>query len=266
MDLTGSSLAIAEAAVVVIAVAAAVAAMAALIRTLRRGEKARYEFVTIIAHKFRTPLTHIKWAADSLVSDETNPYRKESLQDIRSSNEDLISLTSTLLELTESDRSPLSAYSWEKLDLCAMAESAVEASKRAFHEKNLFIAADHPADSIWVKADRSRLDFVLGVLLDNACRYSPPGRNVEVRVSARGRKAVFSVTDYGIGISPADQSRLFTKFFRADDARAMDTEGFGVALFLARSVVRRHGGAIEAYSDGPGRGSTFSVVLPRMRK
>jgi signal transduction histidine kinase len=108
------------------------------------------------------------------------------------------------------------------------------------------------------------MEFVLAALLDNACLYSPPGRDVSVAVSAEGSDAAISVTDNGIGMAPADISRVFTKFFRSKEAKAADSEGFGVSLYLAQSVARRHGGKIRAESEGSGKGSTFSVVLPRV--
>ncbi len=233
-----------------------------LYRKLRENESLKYEFITIIAHKFRTPLTQIKWTSESLISSEQDPYKKQQLQEMRDSNENLIKLTGTLVELTDAAGKNESAYSFEPLNLCEMAHSAMESSKTAFHEKNLFMSLKYTSPDIIVKADKPRLDFVLGTLLENACSYSPPGRNISIHISTNRNKAVVSVTDNGIGIDPRELPHMFSKFFRTKEAQAMDTEGLGVGLFLAKSIVSRHSGSLHVESEGLGRGSTFSLVLP----
>ncbi len=234
-------------------------------RKLSSDDSLKYEFITIIAHKFRTPLTQIKWTSEGLIADEADPYKKQQLSEIRLSNENLIKLTSTLVELTDAADKKNDSYKMERLDLCALAKEAMEASKTAFHEKNLFMSMTCAIPEIFVKADSARLGFVLSTLMENACSYTPPGRNIAVGITATKRRAAISVADDGIGIEPKDLSRMFTKFFRTGSAQAMDTEGLGIGLYLARSITKRHNGTIEAYSEGAGKGSTFSVILPRVK-
>ncbi|MDE1975520.1 MAG: HAMP domain-containing histidine kinase [Patescibacteria group bacterium] len=234
------------------------------IRGRKQTERLKYEFVTIIAHKFRTPLTHIKWLIEDMVKDETEPYKRQNLADIASSNEALIKLTGTLMEVTDSGSAD-SIYNMERIDACMFAQAATDAEKQAFHEKNIFLGINCSANGAMIKADRTRLAFVLEVLLSNARAYTPPGRNVSVNISANRRHVLIAVKDDGIGMSDADMKRIFGKFFRSEKARSMDTEGFGIGLYLARSIVLRHGGKLIPYSAGPGQGSTFSVVLKRVR-
>ena len=231
-------------------------------RKLRENESLKYEFITIIAHKFRTPLTQIKWTTEGLISEEQDPYKKQQLQELRDSNENLIKLTGTLVELTDAAGKNESAYSFETLNLCDMAKSAMEASKTSFHEKNLFMSLKSTQPEVMVTADRPRMDFVLGTLMENACSYSPPGRNISVHISINKRKAVLSVTDNGIGIDGRELPHIFTKFFRTKEAQSMDTEGLGVGLYLARSIVQRHEGSLDVQSEGLGRGTTFFLTLP----
>jgi signal transduction histidine kinase len=236
-----------------------------LFKKLRENESMKYEFITIIAHKFRTPLTQIKWTTEGLITDEQDPYKKQQLADVHESNENLIKLTGTLVELTDAAGKGQSSYNFERLNLCELAHDAMESSKKAFHEKNLFMSLSCSADEIPVKADKPRIDFVIGTLMENACSYSPPGRNIGVDISVYKKKAVLSVTDNGIGIDGHDLPKMFTKFFRTREAQSMDTEGLGVGLYLARTIVKRHDGSIEAYSEGLGRGSTFSLILPLVK-
>ena len=236
-----------------------------MFRKLRENETLKYEFVTIIAHKFRTPLTQVKWLVEGLMADEQDPYKKQSLTDISQSNDNLIKLTGTLVELTDAAQSGKSDYKKERLNLCELARLSMEASKNLFHTKNLFMSVSCSEPEIFVNADLARMEFVLGTLFDNACSYTTPGRNISVTVTGDKKHAAINVTDDGIGIDPHDMPRMFTKFFRTRQAQAMDTEGLGVALYLSKAVLKRHGGKIEAFSGGLGKGSTFSVVLPRIK-
>jgi signal transduction histidine kinase len=237
-------------------------------RKLGENENLKYEFITIIAHKFRTPLTQTKWLIESFLSDERDARKIETFKQIGQANQKLIDLTGTLIELTDSDDPARAGYVFERLSACALAREIGASFKDAFHEKNIFFAVQCPEADIMVKIDRARMSFVLSTLLENACAYTPPGRRVDVLVSSRSSvwrsKAVISIIDHGMGMTQADVSKLFTKFFRSDSAKAVDTEGFGIGLYLAQTITRRHKGKIEAFSDGKDMGSTFNIVLPRV--
>lgn len=230
---------------------------------ITKNERMKYEFVTIIAHKFRTPLTYIKWAVDELMTTETDSYRAQSLKNVQESNEKLIKLTGTLVELTDADNMTASAYSFERTDLCQFAREVSSTYKDMFHEKNIFFSVQCPATPIFAKIDRSRLEFVLQTLLENARAYTPTGKDVVLAIGLSGRKAAISVTDHGIGIAKDDIPHIFSKFFRAPNARAADTEGFGVGLYLAQSIVERHRGEMTVFSEGAGMGSTFTITLKK---
>ena len=88
---------------------------------------------------------------------------------------------------------------------------------------------------------------------------------MDILIVTKGRKVIIQVSDYGIGIDPSEIPHLFSKFYRSKGAKTMDTEGFGLALFLSKSIVERHGGKIEAISEGIDRGATFKVILKRVK-
>ncbi|MDQ2933124.1 MAG: HAMP domain-containing histidine kinase [bacterium] len=225
-------------------------------------EALKYEFITIIAHKFRTPLTYVKWSASELVNNETDPYKRKTLQEIQESNEKLIKLTGTLIEITDTDTGAASNYQYETVSLCDYIKNISNPYKDVFHGKNIFFSVQCPTENIQVKIDPARLEFVLQALLENALAYSPPGRNVEVSIGKSGKNATVSVIDNGIGIDKQDMSKIFTKFYRASNAQAADTEGFGVGLYLAGTIVHRHKGTLTAQSEGLGRGCVFTLTLP----
>lgn len=236
-----------------------------LIKKLQKNEALKYEFITIIAHKFRTPLTHVKWSTDELVKNEQDSYKKQSLQDIQQSNEKLIKLTGTLIELTDSDNTVASSYNFERTSLCSFVRTVGDSCKDAFHEKNIFFSVQCPPDDIFVKIDPQRMEFVLQTLLENALIYTPTGQSVDVTVQRVGHKAFILVTDHGIGIDKKDIPNIFTKFFRAENARAADTEGFGVGLYLAQAITHRHRGNIRVESAGIGSGATFTIAFKTVR-
>jgi signal transduction histidine kinase len=229
---------------------------------LRENSVMKYEFITIIAHKFRTPLTQMKWLFESFLGEEHDSYKRQSLEQLQEANQQLISLTASLIELTDSDNSSKSSYVFEKLPLCEVVKAVTDDMKNSFHEKNIFFSSQCDNPKIIAKIDKPRIEFVLQTLLDNARTYTPTGRNVDITVTANKSKAIISVIDHGIGIAKEDLPRIFSKFYRTDNAKLVDTEGFGIGLYLAQTIVHRHGGRIEVNSDGIDKGSTFNVILP----
>lgn len=239
--------------------------IAAISRRSRRDEALKYEFITIITHKFRAPLTRVKWVLADLVQSETDAFRRGNLSELQKSNDDLIKLVGILIETADAG-SRKAVYQMERLDLCAFVREIFESSaKLRFQEKNISVALNCSARDIFVRADRARLGFVISALLDNAAAYTPTGQNAAVSVSASWGKARISVTDDGIGMTRNESRRVFGEFFRSESAKKMDTEGFGIGLYLSRTIMKRHKGSIKASSPGPNQGSTFIVSLPRAR-
>lgn len=232
---------------------------------IKENENLKYEFITIIAHKFRTPLTQMKWISETMVSEEKDSYKKENLENIHHSTQQLIDLTGTLIELTDSDNASTNSYNFERINLCEIVKSVSDTFKSSFHEKNIFLGLQCAAPQIFSNIDRPRMEFVLQTILQNSITYSPPGRNVEVLISTEKNKAKITVKDRGIGIDPKDISKIFTKFFRTSNAQRTDTEGFGIGLYLAQAIVRRHKGKIHVFSEGVNMGTTFEIVLPTIK-
>jgi signal transduction histidine kinase len=234
-------------------------------KKLRENAHLKYEFITIVAHKFRTPLTYIKWVCDSLIPEESDSFKKKSFEEIKRSNQKIIDLTSTLIEIADSENSSGATYIYEKIILADMVKEVSNKYKDTLHEKNIFYSFDVENDKVKVKVDRSRFEFVLATLLENAWTYTPIGKDVKVTITNTLFKTYISVEDSGIGISKQDLPHVFSKFFRGKNARINDTEGFGVGLYLASSIIKRMHGKIKVESPGEGQGSRFTIILPRVR-
>ena len=240
-----------------------------LIKDIRESQRMKDEFISIIAHKFRTPLSEAKWILENMSSKEQDSTKRENLDEMRKINEHLVGITNTMVELADSDKSSRGGYSFARTNICSFVHTVTDEFSSRFHEKNIFLGIQCSVEELWAKIDKPRFEFVIQTLLENACTYTPTGKNVDIAVSQLRRgfrsKVVISVKDSGIGIDRSDAGKIFTKFFRADNARSTDTEGFGVGLYLARSIVRRHYGKMIFSSEGLGRGSLFQVVIPEVR-
>lgn len=231
-------------------------------RKLRESDLLKYEFITVIAHKFRTPLTQTKWAAEELMDEEQDPDKRRNLTYISESNQKLVNLTGTLIELADADKEVEALYRFEKTALSEITQSVSRIMQEPFDKKGIAFFTELPATELYASIDPEKISFVLQTLLENALAYTTSGGKVVLTVARTGNKGLISVTDSGIGISKTDLQMIFSKFYRSHKARSTDTEGFGVGLYLAQSIAKRHGGKVEAFSEGEGKGSTFSLLLP----
>ena len=236
-----------------------------MIKEKRDDEDMKYEFITIIAHKFQTPLSQIKWLAEGIKNDATSPFTQENIGELQKANENLINLTGTLIEMTDPDSTAKSAYNFERIDLCDLVHKTAESMKTLYMEKNIIFSVSCAQNDIAVKADKTRLEFVIQSILKNAFNFTPTGKTVTASVGINKGNATFTVQDAGIGIDKADISKIGKKFYRGHNSSTMDTEGFGVSLYLADTIIRRHKGSIFINSEGVGKGTTVVVALPRVR-
>jgi CheY-like chemotaxis protein/two-component sensor histidine kinase len=150
----------------------------------------------------------------------------------------------------------------ENLDLRVSLQHAVETLQNDFAAKRLKMEVELPQQPIFASADETRIAQVLINLLSNALKFTPPGGTVGVRLSEQGEAAGLSVRDTGVGIDPKLLGQLFTMFFQTEEPSTAVKTGLGVGLALAKVLVEMHGGTIEAYSEGVGKGAEIVVRLP----
>lgn len=232
-------------------------------KQLRKDDLLKYEFITIIIHKFRTPVTQIRWSIEALRSEETNLDKIASLNDMENSSKKLIDLTSALIELSNPDNPSNSLGYFEKISLRVLLKTVTDSFQDAFSKKQITLSLNLPVSDIFVNVDKERVKFVIQTLLENALAYTPSNGKVSLSLELVSDKAVVSVIDNGIGIKKDDLGMIFTRFFRTEKAKTTDTEGFGIGLYLARLVARRHKGDIKVYSEGEEKGTSFKFTLPK---
>ena len=230
-------------------------------RKVRETDWLKYEFITVVTHKFRAPLTHIKWATEELMKIKLLPVQRQQIEDIKISNDRLVELTDLLTNVPEPGKEKY-AYHREAVALGAFIRETVTPYLKWFSEKKVRIALQIAPNLPEVFFDQAKMRLALRTLLDNALAYTANGGAVIVAAKTTNRLAIIQVKDTGFGIAHQDQPQIFSKFFRSTAAKRADTEGLGIGLFMAKTIVQRHGGKIQVFSEGEGKGSSFTILLP----
>jgi signal transduction histidine kinase len=238
------------------------AAILIIWRKLRDGDIIKDEFVSLVTHKFRTPLTSIKWSAENLVKVVPTDL-KEDVRNIQISADRMVELTGFLVNLSGAEDKSFE-YKLSKVDLGKLLNDCVAEHGDKARAKGISIAYAPLSAECIVPADSERIRFVFQTLLDNAISYTPKGGKINAGLSLLidEEKVQITISDTGIGISRESMKHLFTRFYRADNGRRTDTEGMGIGLYLSRKIIEKHGGKMWVESAGEGKGSKFCIVLP----
>ncbi|MDX6481181.1 MAG: hypothetical protein QOG85_1691, partial [Gaiellaceae bacterium] len=228
----------------------------------RAVEQLKTDFVSTVSHELRTPLAAIYGAAMTLRhrQDVVEMDQRDRLLDVISSESNrLARIVNDILWASrlESGRMQVEI---ERCDAAAIAAEVAEVAQARVPD-GLKLVVDAPAGLPAIAADPDKLRQVLANLLDNAVKYSPDGGTVELEASRSGGRVRFRISDEGLGIPPAEQDRIFEKFFRLDPNLTRGVGGTGLGLYISRELVTRMAGRIWVVSDGH-TGSTFFVELP----
>lgn len=226
--------------------------------------RSRSEFITVASHQLRGPVTDIDWALQTLgAATELTETDKLIVENAAAASKNLLRRIEDLLNIAKMEDGQF-GYKFEDTDIAEFVAGVLNDVLPAAKKTGVKIYFDQPATPLpHVMIDRKRLSLALVNLLENAIRYNV--ENGEVIVKADGMQGkpflVVSVKDTGIGIPPESVEKLFTKFYRADNALKLQTEGSGLGLYIAKSIVAAHGGEIWVESE-LNRGTTISFALP----
>lgn len=232
-------------------------------RELRTAEAASAQdhFLATISHEMRTPLGVMVGWIEMLRTGRLDAERQTRAVEVLGRNaRALTRLIEDLLETSRilADRLGLELTNVPVADLVL---GVVESVRPTAQAAGLELDAQADA-SIYIRADRERIDQVLHNLVGNALKFTPAGGSVNVTLVVRDGSAVITVADTGVGLAPELLPRIFDRFWQEERRGKVTGRGLGLGLFIVRHLVQLHGGTISAESDGPGRGARFTVSLP----
>jgi signal transduction histidine kinase/ActR/RegA family two-component response regulator len=233
-------------------------------RELRAADQRKDEFLAMLAHELRNPLAPISTGAHLLkLLHSDNAQITQTCSIIVRQVDHMTSLVDDLLDVSRVTRG-LVSLSTQVLDLKRVVDDAAEQIRPLVTARRHRLVIDLPPAPAHVKGDHKRLVQVIANLLGNSTKYTPEGGTLRLRVDADGEDFyVLAVSDDGIGMEPALVERVFDLFTQAERTPDRSQGGLGLGLALVKSLVELHGGSVSAYSPGPGKGSTFTVRLPR---
>lgn len=226
-------------------------------------EKIKTDFVSIVSHEFRTPLTTIivgvEMLKEGMLGDLT-PRGKEVLEAIGSDCERLNRLIDNLMELSRIESGTIYVEA-EPTDVNDLVQEAVRPLRIQSEKQGVELITDLPPELPPVAADFNKAVWVLANLVGNAMRYTDKGGTITVRVRQRGKRLFFSVQDTGSGIPKEHQDKIFRKYVQVSGPGRKGTGGVGLGLAIAKDIVMAHGGEIWVDSE-VGKGTTFTFTFP----
>lgn len=232
---------------------------------LRELDRTKSEFVSIVAHQLRTPLSAVKWVLKMLLDGDAGALAAEQqslLGKGYESNERMIRLVNDMLDVVRIESGKVT-YHFAPVQLADLAQDLLLDFIGPIKKKNLTLAFDTPTTKLpQVLADAEKIRTALQNLIDNAIRYTPAKGAITLRLQPVGRQVWVTVSDTGIGVPQHQHHQLFSRFFRGDNAIKMATDGSGLGLFIARSIIEKHHGRIW-FESRENDGSSFHFTLPR---
>ena len=261
-------------------VGAAIAALAAFfvislffsrwaLRPVEQTWRSQRQFIADASHELKTPLTVI--LADASIAlehpERTVESQRQWIEGIQVEGQRMQGLVEDMLALAKHDTAEVDAQATmgkqqEKLDLADMAQRAVLQFEAVAFERGVEIdVAESSSTSVFIGGVQGDIERVLGILIDNACKYAEAGGRVVVGTKREGKHAVIQVNNTGTPIPSSDLPHIFDRFWRADEARTSGAGGYGLGLSIARSIVEEHGGTLSAQSSAE-HGTTFTAKFP----
>ncbi len=235
---------------------------AQLYRQLQDADRHKSEFLAMLGHELRNPLTPIRNAAELLRVVGSDPERLSWTQGVLERQvKHLGRLVDDLLDVSRITRGKIELQ-LEPLEVSEAIRTAVEISKPLLDSRRHHFTISAPPRPLWIKADPGRIAQVLGNLLNNAARYTPEGGSISLAAYQEDNEVVFRVADSGAGISRKMLSNIFDLFAQGERPPNSLHDGLGVGLTLVRHLIDLHGGSVDAYSAGPNKGSEFVIRVP----
>lgn len=228
-------------------------------------DKEKSEFVSTVSHQLRTPLSAIKWTLDILLKGEDvgtlSVEQRALLMKAYESNERIINLIRDMLGVDRIESGAL-GFSFIEINIIDLVNNIVEEVQSQADRKKIDIIVRKADDLPKISVDPQKMRAVFQNLIENSIKYTKTGGNIILDFKMGPEdKMLITVSDNGIGIPKDQQANIFNRFFRADNAKALDPEGSGLGLFIVKTIIGRHGGDMT-FESSEGKGTIFHIVLP----
>jgi len=224
--------------------------------------RAKSEFVSLASHQLKTPLTIIKWYIDMLnagYADNVLEKQKEYLGKIYTNTERMVELVDAFLNVSRLELGVF-AIKKEPINLKDRIESILQNFDPKLKEKDLKVSTIYAKSSFVISTDMKMIQIIFENLISNAIKYTPAGGEIRITMRKKSDKILIGIADTGIGIPVGQQSKIFTKFFRADNVSAQKIDGTGLGLYLVKTLVEKTNGKIW-FESTENKGSTFYVTF-----
>ena len=233
-------------------------------KSLQEVDGVKSEFVSVAAHQLRTPLTGIKWSYMTLLEKDTGLLNKDQTDILKKGLETTdyaISVINDLLNTARLEEDKI-GFNFSVQPIGSVIQEILNQHKSVIAEKKINMVVDVPLSSSFsFKFDKERLAIVFDNILANAVKYTPPGGKISIKSFRREKDIQFKITDTGIGIPKKDLDKIFSKFYRSKNAVGFETSGSGLGLYVAKTIIEKHGGTITLESE-ENQGTTFIITLP----
>ncbi|KKP56134.1 MAG: Histidine kinase [Parcubacteria group bacterium GW2011_GWB1_35_5] len=232
---------------------------------LKELDQLKSEFLSLATHQIRAPLTAIKGYSSMLLEGDFGvlPQKAtDSVQTIMKSCQNLIKIVEDFLNISRIEQGRM-VYEKSIFDIKEIVQEVIKEIKPNIDKAGLSLDLNIPVEKINVNADRNKIKQVIGNIVDNSIKYTPHGQ-INISVFLDGEKVKIAVKDSGTGIDPSEINKLFAKFSRTKEANKTSVTGTGLGLYVAKKIIEAHRGDIKIYSEGVGKGSTFTIELPAL--
>lgn len=227
------------------------------------ADRAKTEFVSIASHQLRTPLAAINWYVEMLSNEDIgqiNEAQRKYLDQIHSASAHMVDLVGSLLSVARIDTGSFNLMPVPVL-LTDVADSVIDELGHLAGKKQITIVRKYGPQMEPINVDSNMIRVVFQNLFSNAIKYTPKKGSITISITQDTKRALITVADTGYGIPPAQQAMVFTKFFRADNAREKEPDGNGLGLYISKSIIEHAQGTIE-FSSEENKGSIFRVSIP----
>lgn len=221
------------------------------------------EFISVVTHQLRSPITNLKWTIEFLTSkdfDGDDEKKEEYYSNLRGNIQRMVELTDSLLLVSKIEQGMV-PFNKKEISLEKITKSLVDGFASFAKASNVKIILDCQKDLPLVYADYAQIKLAIETLIDNAIKYTSGGGQVNIKIEKRNNEIYFEVKDSGMGIPEKDQRFIFQKFFRSGNVAKDQIRGTGLGLYIAKTVIAQAGGRI-GFNSKEGKGSEFYFYLP----